>query len=72
MTIDDAKKLQKGDVIYAKEMPDAKGKPSRWKVTSVKTYKRDPNRILIGLKHGLYDYAKITEYDLSFFSLSEY
>lgn len=55
ITLDDAKKLKYGDVLI-----DDNGK--RWKVNGrVKTWKRDPKRIRIPLKHGLYTYDYIDE-----------
>jgi hypothetical protein len=32
----------------------------KWRVTSIKRWKRDQSRIEIGLKHGLHSYYKLT------------
>lgn len=57
ITLDDAKKLQYGDILI-----DDRGK--RWKVNGVvQTWKKPENahRIRIPLKHGLYTYDYIDE-----------
>lgn len=57
ITLDEAKELQYRDVLI-----DAQGK--RWRVNgAVKTWKRDPHRIRVPLKHGLYAYDALTESD---------
>lgn len=59
LTIEQAKNLKKGQMIQSTLFTGRNGKPELWKVTSVKTWKRDPNRIRIGLKRGLYQYGCI-------------
>lgn len=55
ITLDEAKNLEYGDVLV-----DANGK--RWKVTGrVQTWVRDPSRIRVPLKHGLYVYGALTD-----------
>lgn len=54
ITLTQAKALKPGDILI-----DTRGK--RWKVNgAVKTWKTDPNRIRVPLKHGLYAYDAIT------------
>lgn len=65
MTIDQAKQLKSGDWIYSTVSFDRKGNPHRAKVTSVKTWKRSPNRIEVRWKHGLYLYGTANQYNLS-------
>lgn len=61
ITKEQAFKLKPGDILV-----DNQGK--RWKVNGqVKTWKRNPERIRVPLKHGLYAYDYIDE---SNFSLS--
>ena len=43
---------------------DASGEPSRYKVTSVQVWKRSPERVRIGVKRGLREFATFTEADL--------
>lgn len=58
ITLERAKTLQ-----YRETIIDQFGK--RWRVNGeVKTWKRDPNRVRIPVKHGLYSYDYITESDL--------
>ncbi len=57
MTLEEAKQLYIGQTII-----DFNNK--KWKITSIKTWKRNPNRIEIGLKYGLYRFAKIDENQL--------
>lgn len=66
MDLQTAKNLRPGDYVHHVEKKNADGSPMRAKVTSVKTWKRNPDRVLIGLKHGLYDYVKFTENDIHF------
>lgn len=47
-----------------KSLTHADGKtPQSFKITSVKTWKRDLSRIRIGLKRGLYQYETIESVD---------
>ena len=64
MTLAQAKALTIGSMVHHISKKNADGTPMRARVTSVKTWKRSPNRVLIGLKHGLYDYAKFDETEL--------
>ena len=58
MNIEEAKKLQYRDVVI-----DDRGK--RWYVTGkVQLWKRDPKRVRIPIKHGLYVYGALTENNL--------
>lgn len=57
ITLDQAKLLKPGDILH-----DSAG--HRWKVNGiVKTWKSDPTRIRVPLKHGLYAYGALLEYD---------
>lgn len=57
ITLEEAKELKPGDVLI-----DSQGK--RWKVNGkVQRWVRDPDRIRVPLKHGLYAYDAITEAD---------
>ena len=60
LTLEQAKQLHYGDYLI-----DEYGK--RWKVNGeVKRWKRDPDRIRVPLKHGLYSYDAITDDDFAF------
>lgn len=57
LTLEDAKQLQ-----YREVLVDEYGK--RWYVSgAVKTWKRDPDRIRVPLKHGLYTYGALETHD---------
>lgn len=57
ITLDDAKQLR-----YREVLVDAWGK--RWHVNGrVKTWKTDPTRIRVPLKHGLYVYGALVTGD---------
>lgn len=65
MTLAEAKSLRNGDYIHSLTKTNADGTPMRARVTSVKTWKKSPERVLIGYKHGMYDFGKIDETELS-------
>ena len=65
MTLQEAKNLKAGDYIHHTAKKNADGTPMRARVTSIKTWKRSPERIEVRCKHGLYDYATFTESELS-------
>lgn len=55
LTLEQAKKLQPGDTIYQTNAFNHKQQRRRWRVTGkVKTWKRDPARIHVPIKYGLY------------------
>lgn len=57
MTLDEAKQLKPGEILL-----DQNG--ARWKVNGkVKTWKTDPSRIRVPLKHGLYSYCALEDPD---------
>ena len=60
MTIEEMKALKVGQIIYQSNATNADGTLRRWKVTSVKVWKRDPSRVEIGIKHGLRTFDKLT------------
>jgi len=72
MLLQDAKKLTTNDTIYHCVNVNADGSPQRWIVNGkVKTWKRDPDRVQVPLKHGMYSYGYLTERNINEFSLSE-
>lgn len=68
ITLAQAKALTAGTVLYSRNAINADGTPRRWVITSVKIWKRDPNRLEVGLKHGLYAYDRAH----SLYDLNEY
>ena len=59
ITLQQAKKLTYGDMIYSNRFLNASNEfPIRWRVNGqVKRWKRDPDRLQIPVKHGLYNHA---------------
>lgn len=67
MNIEEAKSLSVGQIIY--QLYD--GKVYRWRVNGkVKTWVRNPNRVRVPLKHGMYVYGYLNQDNLEFFHLS--
>ena len=61
ITLQQAKALYVGQILHHVSFKNADGTPLRARVTgTVKTWKRDPNRIRVPLKHGLYQYGELT------------
>jgi hypothetical protein len=67
-----AKQLQYGQTIYSRYWSNADGTPQRWRVNgAVKLWKRDPTRIQVPIKRGLWEYSYLTKYNLDEFALTE-
>jgi len=72
ITLEQAKQLKYGQVIYHAINKNSDGSPQRWKINGqVKLWKRNPNRIRIPIKHGLYSYDYLTENELELVCLTE-
>ena len=72
ITLEQAKALKHGTILYHVNNRNADSTPQRWRVNGkVKTWKRDKGRIRVPLKHGLYDYDYLTQDDLNLVCLIE-
>ncbi len=71
ITLEQAKQLKYGQIVYHATNLNADKTAQRWKVTSVKTWKRDPSRVLVNLKHGLRSFDFINEDQLHLVKLTE-
>jgi hypothetical protein len=72
VTLEEAKTLKSGTILYSTEDKNSDGTPARWKVNGkVKTWKRSPERVKVPLKRGLYEYGYLDEDILQFFTLRE-
>jgi hypothetical protein len=70
ITLKQAKSLGYGDHIYARNQFNADGSQMRFKVNGKpKTWKKEPNRVRVSLKRGLYEHLHMTENDLGEFTL---
>jgi hypothetical protein len=65
MTIEQAKTLKVGSYVHHVSKKNADGTPMRAKVLSVKTWKTRPHDVVVSVKHGMYDYAKFSQDELS-------
>lgn len=72
ITIEQAKQLTYGIELHHDNLKNANGKSCQvFRLNGkVKTWKRNPNRIEIPIKRGLYEYYRITEKELNQFHLS--
>ena len=69
LTLENAKRLSAGATVYHLEKRNRDGSAMRAKVTSVKTWKRSPNRVELHVKHGMYDFAVFDETDIHLLTL---
>jgi hypothetical protein len=72
ITLEQAKGLSYGTTLYHALHRNADGSPQRWRVSGkVKTWVRSPHRVEIPVKHGLYDFDRLTESELHLICLDE-
>jgi len=70
ITLEQAKNLKVGDILYHNGSSNKDGTPTRWKVNGKpKTWKRQPGMVRVPLKHGLYSFDYLTEDYLHEFDL---
>lgn len=66
ITLEQAKALERGDILHHATHKNSDGSPERWRVNGmVKTWKRTPKRVRVPVKYGLWTYDYITEDDLN-------
>jgi len=71
LTIDKAKNLHYHDVLAMNDEMNADGTCVRWRVNGkVKTWKTRPNKFMVPVKHGMYDYGYITERNYHLFHIN--
>ena len=72
ITLEQAKELSHGTILYHRDNRNSDGSPQRWKVNGKpKTWVRTPSRVSVPLKHGLWAYGYLTENDLELLFVSE-
>lgn len=70
ITLEQAKRLKHGDILYHVTLKNSDGSAQRWRVNGkVKTWKRDVTRVQVPLKRGLYSHGYLTEHDLELVNL---
>lgn len=71
MTLPEAKALQYGQTLHWLGGKNADGSPMRYKVNGApKTWKRQPERVQVPLKRGLYEFTYLTELELDQFEIA--
>jgi len=72
ITLEQAKALTWGAILHHVEFKNADGTPRRWRVSGKpKTWKRNPERVQVPVKFGLYRNDYLTEKDLHLVSLAD-
>jgi len=72
ITLDQAKSLYSGQVVYHSINKNKDGTKQKWKINGqVKTWKRNPLKVKIPVKYGLYTYDYITENDLHLIDIED-
>jgi len=72
MTLEQAKNLKYGQILYHSIHRNADGTPQRWRVNGrVKTWKRDSSKVEVPVKHGLKSFDYVTEKNLELLHLTE-
>jgi hypothetical protein len=64
MTLTEAKALTSGDYIHHVSLKNADGTPMRARVTSVQTWVRQPDKVIIKFKRGLKEFGTFSEREL--------
>lgn len=72
VSLNQAKKLRLGKILYSNVFRNADGTPQRWKVNGkVKTWKTMPGKVKVPIKYGMYDHDYLNENNLDSFSITE-
>lgn len=72
ITLEQAKGLRPGDILYHATTRNADSTAQRWKVNGqVKTWKTFPERVRVPVKHGLHSYDYVNEKNLHLVCLSD-
>jgi hypothetical protein len=71
ITLAQAKKLKNGQTVYTPGFYNADGTAQRWRVSGMPKVFKDPGRVRVPIKHGMYESWYIDETNLHGFSLKE-
>ena len=72
ITLDQAKDLKHGTILYHTLAKNADGSAQRWRVNGKpKVWKTRPDEVKVPIKHGLRTFGYLTELDLDSVSLTE-
>ena len=74
ITLEQAKALYHGQVLYHTIHTDSKGLPCKWRVAGApKTWKTRPNEVRVPMRYGMQKTTEhLTESDLDLFEMSEW
>ncbi len=72
LTLEQAKQLQPGQIIYHSIFKNADGTKQRYKVNGVpQVWVTRPDEVRVPLKHGLYHYCQLWHHDLHEFDMED-
>lgn len=72
ITLEQAKNLYCGQILYHVKDRDSRGNPTKWRTSGMpKTWKRSPEKVRVPIMHGLYDHDYLTEHELGLLCLTE-
>jgi hypothetical protein len=72
ITLDQAKQLTHGTTLYHMEYRNRDKSPQRWRVNGKpQTWKTQPHKVRVPIKHGMYDFDYLTQDDLDRLALTE-
>ena len=71
MNFKEAINLAQNQTIYHKTLKNSDGTAQRFKVTSIKTWKRAPKRVEVRVKRGTYEFHRLDLDDLEEFTTNE-
>jgi hypothetical protein len=72
ITLEEAKNLKPGTVVYHRTARNSDHTPQKWRVNGqVQTWKTRPECVSVPLKRGLYTCMHLTEKNLYYFSLNK-
>lgn len=72
ITLEQAKNLRQGTILYHIFNKNSDGSPQRWRVNGLpKTWKTRPSEVRVPVKYGLYSYDYLTQNELGLVCLQE-
>lgn len=72
ITVEEAKGLKPGDILYHAVNRNADGTAQRWRVNGkVRTWKTRPNEVQVPVKHGMWICAHVDETNLHMMCLTD-
>ena len=68
--LEEAKKLKRGTILYSNVEQNSDGTPASWRVNGKPiTWRRAPERVIVPIRRGLYEFGYLTEDNLDLFDL---